>query len=100
MFTDYLNHQSLNSLYFFPTNNDEVNKIIENFKSGILTCLNSVPTEILKFNSDTLSLPISNQCIFCCSKYPRYYILARKTPAFLKMTICPTAQIIDLYIFF
>ena len=59
-FNDYLKHLSMtNSLYFKPTTEDEVIKIIKNLNNGKSLGPNSIPIRILKYNDTILSKPLS-----------------------------------------
>ena len=61
-FTDYLKSMNTNTFFTSPTNQKEIETIIESFDSNKSVGPNSFPPRILKIIAPQISLPISNIC--------------------------------------
>ena len=85
-YKNFLQKKTLKSFYFFPTNENEVSKIINNFKNGKSAGPNSIPLHILKFNSDILSKPLSFliNLSFIKGKFPSLCKISKVIPVFKK----------------
>ena len=84
--SDFLKNRATNSVFFNPTTKNEIIKVISNLNKGKALGPNSIPVDILKYNAEIISLPLSRiiNASFHQGIFPDLCKLARVIPVYKK----------------